>query len=88
MTEPSQLAYRQYQKALRLWPKDNLRPGCQIQDAVARRVETTFAAGQGAAEQKELAQANAMHALLENRFAAKVSRQAPCNIDDALCKVD
>jgi cytochrome b pre-mRNA-processing protein 6 len=69
-----QLAYRQYQRALGRWPKDVLRPTCQLQDAIQVRVEKELAqhGGSSAAADKDTAQVNALHALLDDRFSKKV----------------
>ncbi len=73
-------------RALSRWPKDNLRPECQFQDAMRRRLEKRFLpassqtapkAAQAVAnspldEKLELEQANVLYSLLENRYARKV----------------
>jgi hypothetical protein len=38
----SQVAYQHYIRALARWPKDNLRPDCQFQDAMRRRLDRRF----------------------------------------------
>ncbi|PBP19713.1 hypothetical protein BUE80_DR009437, partial [Diplocarpon rosae] len=79
------IAYKHYIRALSRWPKDELRPECQLSDAVRRRVEQRFLpassetapkAGQRIAgspidEKLELEQANALYSLLENRYSRK-----------------
>jgi cytochrome b pre-mRNA-processing protein 6 len=73
-------------RALSRWPKDNLRPECQFQDAMRRRIERRFlpasspntptaaqAVANSAVDEKvELEQVNAIYSLLENRYSRKV----------------
>ncbi|KAM7218053.1 hypothetical protein V8F06_006588 [Rhypophila decipiens] len=69
-------AHRLFQKALERWPKDPLRPECQLQNVLAKRLQAGHslvppyeASLTGAArEQAELKQANALYGLLENRY--------------------
>lgn len=69
--------------ALRRWPKDPLRPDCQLQDALAKRVDrpTGFAppaTGATTQEQADLKQINALYALLEDRYKTMVG--IPCDV--------
>ncbi|KAH6614483.1 hypothetical protein B0J18DRAFT_460218 [Chaetomium sp. MPI-SDFR-AT-0129] len=69
--------------ALRRWPKDPLRPDCQLQDALAKRVDrpTGFAppaTGATTQEQADLKQINALYSLLEDRY--KTMYRAPESI--------
>ncbi|KAM7202994.1 hypothetical protein V8F20_004241 [Naviculisporaceae sp. PSN 640] len=72
-------SHRLFQKALERWPKDPLRPDCQLQDVLAKRLKAGKsllppyeASLTGAArEQAELKQANALYGLLENRYKTK-----------------
>ncbi len=63
------MAYSQalpyFRRALERWPKDALRPECQFQDVLAKRL--TDAKGR-----VELKDANALYTLLEDRFARQV----------------
>jgi len=54
------------QRALERWPKDLLRPEVQLQEALARRLQSGTAAD-------ELRQARPLLALLDNQYAKKVS---------------
>ncbi|KAA8634950.1 hypothetical protein SMACR_07564 [Sordaria macrospora] len=76
------LAARQYQRALGEWPRDALRPECQLQDVLSKRLQknngsllpntTAFNKLSGKAkEEAEIKQANALIGLLENRFKNK-----------------
>ncbi|KAL1835208.1 hypothetical protein VTK73DRAFT_6011 [Phialemonium thermophilum] len=65
------VAYQHLQRALARWPRDPLRPDCQLQDVLARRLEKQAAAGGAFDEQAELQQANALYTLLENRYKNK-----------------
>ena len=68
----SQLAYKHYQRALAKWPKDALRPDCQLQEVLAKRLEKQIAAPNGAFNEKlELKQVNALYSLLEGRYQTK-----------------
>jgi hypothetical protein len=80
------LAYKHYVRALSRWPKDNLRPECQFQDAMKKRLDRRFlpasspdtakaaqAVTNSAIDEKmELEQANALYSLLENRYTQTV----------------
>lgn len=82
LTEPK-LAYKHYIRALSRWPKDPLRPECQFQDAMRKRIDRRFlpvsspdapaVAGNAVDERFELEQANVLYSLLENRYSRKVS---------------
>jgi len=78
------IVYKHYQRALSMWPKDRLRPECQFQDVLMKRVERTFLPTPGYSpetgealdapsvdERRELAQVNALYSLLEGRYAEK-----------------
>ncbi|KAK1826290.1 hypothetical protein QBC39DRAFT_364780 [Podospora conica] len=52
------------QRALERWPKDVLRPDCQLQDVLARRLQSSTAA-------EGLSQARPLLALLDNQYARK-----------------
>ncbi|KUJ10649.1 uncharacterized protein LY89DRAFT_247911 [Mollisia scopiformis] len=79
------IAYKHYIRALSRWPKDNLRPDCQFQDVMRKRLDRRFIpasspntpnAAQAVAnsaidEKMELEQANAIYSLLENRYSRK-----------------
>ncbi|PMD14048.1 hypothetical protein NA56DRAFT_636842 [Hyaloscypha hepaticicola] len=79
------IAYKHYLRALSHWPKDSLRPECQFQDVIRRRVDRRFLpasssnapnAAQATAnsaidEKAELVQVNAIYSLLENRYSGK-----------------
>lgn len=79
------IAYKHYIRALSQWPKDTLRPECQFQDVMQRRIDRQFlqasssatqsAASAGATsiadERLELERANILYSLLENRYSRK-----------------
>ncbi|KAJ9144726.1 hypothetical protein NKR23_g5855 [Pleurostoma richardsiae] len=66
------LAYKHYQRAFARWPKDALRPECQLQDVLAKRLESRFTApGAKINEGAELRQVNALYSLLDDRYKAK-----------------
>ena len=57
------------------WPQDKLRPDCQLQDVLAKRLEKGALAPalNGATQaQADLKQANAIYSLIENRYKNKV----------------
>ncbi|KAK4185672.1 hypothetical protein QBC35DRAFT_503143 [Podospora australis] len=66
---------RTFQAALQRWPKDTLRPECQLQDVLAKRLEkgTIAPANKGSLTQTqaELKQTNAIYSLLEDRYKNK-----------------
>ncbi|KAK1773624.1 hypothetical protein QBC45DRAFT_363508 [Copromyces sp. CBS 386.78] len=76
------LAARQYQRALGEWPRDALRPECQLQDVLSKRLQKNNGSllpnnaaldkltGK-AKEEAEIKQANALISLLENRYKNK-----------------
>jgi hypothetical protein len=75
---PPQLVYKHYLRALSRWPTDPLRPDCQFQDAMRRRIDQRLSP-QNAANvdaRAELEQVNALYSLLENRYSKKVCRIA------------
>ncbi|ELR06198.1 hypothetical protein GMDG_07853 [Pseudogymnoascus destructans 20631-21] len=73
------VAYKHLVRALSLWPKDRLRPDCQLQDILLARANKTFipaASASGAPtpainERAELENANALYSLLDNRYALR-----------------
>jgi len=79
------IAYKHYLRALSRWPKDNLRPECQFQDVMRRRIDRRFlpastsntpnaaqaVANSAVDEKMELEQVNAIYSLLENRYSRK-----------------
>ncbi|KAK3401398.1 hypothetical protein B0T20DRAFT_450498 [Sordaria brevicollis] len=76
------LAARQYQRALSEWPRDALRPECQLQDVLTKRLTKNNGSllpntsafnklTKEAKEQAEIKQANALLSLLENRYKSK-----------------
>ncbi|TVY49215.1 hypothetical protein LOCC1_G000671 [Lachnellula occidentalis] len=70
----SSVAYKHYIRALSRWPKDALRPDCQFQDVIRRRVDKRFLPVEGqkpADEKAELEEVNALYSLLGNRYAQK-----------------
>ncbi|KAK4035355.1 hypothetical protein C8A01DRAFT_38200 [Parachaetomium inaequale] len=67
-------AANHFRGALTRWPKDALRPECQLQDVLAKRLAkgTLAPATRGATqEQADLKQANALYSLLEDRYKNK-----------------
>jgi len=79
------IAYKHALRALSRWPKDTLRPECQFQDAMRKRLNRRYppssSAGSqsavqtvpiSAAEKKlEMEEANILYSLLENRYSRK-----------------
>jgi cytochrome b pre-mRNA-processing protein 6 len=78
-----QAATNHFRGALTRWPKDALRPDCQLQDVLAKRLEKGSLAPvtNGLTQQQaDLRQANALNSLLEDRYKNKVGRiPAWCN---------
>ncbi|TDZ59677.1 hypothetical protein CTRI78_v005131 [Colletotrichum trifolii] len=74
MARSTSQAYKHFQRALSLWPKDNLRPEVQFPEFATRGLETRFA-NPAVDELKELRQANALYALADDRF----KKQFPLN---------
>ena len=82
----AQTAYKHWVRALSRWPKDSLRPECQFQDVMKKRLDRRFlpvsspdaakaarAVPNSAIDEKiELEQANALYSLLENRYSQRV----------------
>ncbi|KXX81285.1 Cytochrome B pre-mRNA-processing protein 6 [Madurella mycetomatis] len=68
------VAAKHLQGVLHRWPKDPLRPNCQLQDVLARRLgkgaltPAVRGTGQG---QADLKQTNALYSLLEDRYKNK-----------------
>ncbi|OBT49164.1 hypothetical protein VE00_00001 [Pseudogymnoascus sp. WSF 3629] len=73
------VAYKHLVRALSLWPKDRLRPDCQLQDILLARAKKTFVPVSSAIgaptptinERAELENANALYSLLDNRYALR-----------------
>jgi len=79
------IAYKHYVRALSRWPKDTLRPECQFQDAMRKRLDRRFlpasssgtqsaataVANNAVEERLESEQANILYSLLENRYSRK-----------------
>lgn len=79
LTSP-QIAYKHYIRALSRWPKDALRPECQFQDALRKRLDSRYQSSSPvstADERADLEQANILYSLLENRYSRKVCRFLP-----------
>ncbi|KAK3361775.1 hypothetical protein B0T24DRAFT_598688 [Lasiosphaeria ovina] len=63
-----------FKRALERWPKNPLRPDCQLQDVLAKRLEAGTLAPPHALKngvskaEAEMKQANAFYSLLENRY--------------------
>ncbi|KAL0940126.1 uncharacterized protein CTRU02_206735 [Colletotrichum truncatum] len=74
MARSTSQAYKHFQRALSLWPKDNLRPEVQFPEYAARGLEKRFA-NPAVDELKELKQANALYSLADDRF----KKQFPLN---------
>lgn len=72
-----QVAAKHLQGVLSRWPKDTLRPDCQLQDVLARRLDKTTGAAQG---NVDLKQTNALYSLLEDRYKNKVNLFSRLNI--------
>ncbi|KAL2258806.1 hypothetical protein VTK26DRAFT_7741 [Humicola hyalothermophila] len=80
MSAARSVAAKHFQGALQRWPRDPLRPDCQLQNVLAKRLEkggslapTTRGATQ---DQAALKEANALYSLLENRFKTKYRADA------------
>ncbi|KAK0724882.1 hypothetical protein B0H67DRAFT_598340 [Lasiosphaeris hirsuta] len=78
MSSTSKKALELFSRALQRWPKDTLRPDCQLQDVLAKRMATgevlppsLFARSAGAKAEAEMRQVNALYALLGNRYSLK-----------------
>ena len=67
-----QAVNRLFTEALAKWPRDPLRPDCQLHDVVGKRIERELAQAGGKATEAQLKQANALYSLLENRYQTKV----------------
>ncbi|CCU75721.1 hypothetical protein BGHDH14_bgh01749 [Blumeria hordei DH14] len=82
----TKIAYQHYLRALSRWPNDVLRPECRFQDVLRRRIDLRLLPkadqnGQDSLahsvvpkkinEKDELAQANSLYLLLEDRFCKK-----------------
>ncbi|KAK4456689.1 hypothetical protein QBC42DRAFT_280748 [Cladorrhinum samala] len=77
----SSSATRLFQTALQRWPKDTLRPDCQLQDVLAKRLEkgniAPAATLKGVTKaQAELKQINALYTLLDDRYLNKYRTSA------------
>lgn len=55
-------------RALSRWPADTIRPQIQFQDVLRKRIETNKLK---LSEPEQLAQANALYSLVDNRYKAK-----------------
>ncbi|KAK3994399.1 cytochrome B pre-mRNA-processing protein 6 [Cladorrhinum sp. PSN332] len=69
-------AARAFQAAIQRWPKDPLRPECQLQHVLAKRLEKATLAPPSSIKgvtkaQAELKQTNALYSLLEDRYKNK-----------------
>jgi cytochrome b pre-mRNA-processing protein 6 len=64
---------RSLQDALTKWPRDPLRPECQLQDVVGKRLEKELSSSSLSAAETEaqLKQVNALYSLVENRYQNK-----------------
>ncbi|KAL2128945.1 hypothetical protein VTI74DRAFT_8428 [Chaetomium olivicolor] len=63
-----------FRGVLTRWPKDPLRPECQLQDVLAKRLEKGVVAPKARGTSQEFAdlkQANALYSLLEDRYKNK-----------------
>ncbi|KAF4622790.1 hypothetical protein G7Y89_g14235 [Cudoniella acicularis] len=78
------ITYKHYLRALSRWPKDPLRPDCQFQDIMQKRIDRKFlpskpkegedkplVAPSAINEKAELEQVNALYSLLGNRYTQK-----------------
>lgn len=65
---PHQRVRQHFDRVLAAWPQDPLRPKCQLQDVLRKRVETADARADTRAD---LAQVNALMSLVENRYQKK-----------------
>jgi cytochrome b pre-mRNA-processing protein 6 len=55
------------------WPRDKLRPNCQFQDVLSKRIQAQLAEKNNVlSEEAQLKQANALYSLLEDRYKTKV----------------
>lgn len=75
LTISLQAVYRTLTEALAKWPRDALRPDCQLHDVVGKRIERGLAQSGGNATEAHLKQVNALFSLLENRYQTKVRKQ-------------
>ncbi|KAH8903787.1 hypothetical protein BR93DRAFT_971391 [Coniochaeta sp. PMI_546] len=72
MSGPTRSAvHRIFTEALAKWPRDSLRPDCQLHDVVGKRIERELAQSGGNATEAQLKQVNALYSLLENRYQTK-----------------
>ncbi|KAK1752871.1 hypothetical protein QBC47DRAFT_49004 [Echria macrotheca] len=78
MSGAGRRALTEIRRAVERWPHDALRPDCQLQTVLAKRLEAgsiapASAASQsaGAREDAERKQANALFALVENRYITR-----------------
>ncbi|KAL2151706.1 hypothetical protein VTH82DRAFT_6804 [Thermothelomyces myriococcoides] len=68
------VAANHFKGALTRWPRDALRPDCQLQDVLAKRLQKGALApstGGATQEQADLKQANALYSLLQDRYRNK-----------------
>jgi len=76
------LPAKHFQSLLTRWPIDSLRPDCQLQNALAKRLGTSKLAPTvpkrfGSQENADLVQVNAMYVLVEGRFGNVVRYHCP-----------
>ncbi|ROT37777.1 hypothetical protein SODALDRAFT_333528 [Sodiomyces alkalinus F11] len=73
MSRPASQVYKHYQRALSLWPKDELRPHVQFPDFVMRGIQKRLDPTTKAPldPKRELAQLNALCSLAEDRYVKK-----------------
>ncbi|KAK4113171.1 hypothetical protein N656DRAFT_844731 [Canariomyces notabilis] len=67
-------AAKHFQGVLSRWPKDPLRPTCQLQDVLAKRLEKGALAPStkwSTQDHADLKQVNALYSLLEDRYKNK-----------------
>ncbi|KAG9246179.1 hypothetical protein BJ878DRAFT_498151 [Calycina marina] len=64
------LAYKHLTRALSKWPKDTLRPECQLQNVMQQRIDKIYsdASSKSSSESSDMAQANLLYSLVEDRY--------------------
>lgn len=72
MARPAAHIAKHYQRALSLWPKDELRSQVQFSDFVKRGVDRRLDGDKAVNEAAELRQLNALYSLTEGRYKEKV----------------
>ncbi|KAH7349626.1 hypothetical protein B0T11DRAFT_289578 [Plectosphaerella cucumerina] len=78
MARPASQISKHYQRALAMWPKDELRPHVQFAEFIQRGVDKRLAAG--TPDKKELQQLNALYSLAEDRYSKKYALAKTSNI--------